>query len=74
MLISTHFPPPVMIESAASRLLVTHNVVLELGDMLLGRCVLRKRPGQHEFGLENRCAARHHPIQGRTHPPEQGMH
>src|SRR5262249_62232891 len=41
--------------------------------MLLSRAFLRKRPGQHEFGLENRPAARDNAIKGRTHPPEHRM-
>src|SRR5262249_11279488 len=41
--------------------------------MLLCRRLFRERPGQHEFGLENRPAAGHNPIEGRAHPPEHGM-
>src|SRR6516225_5915458 len=42
--------------------------------MLFRGRLLRERPGQHEFGLENGPAARHHPIKGRPHPPEYWMH
>jgi len=36
-LISTHLPPPVMIETTAAAALVTHMLCCELGHMLLGR-------------------------------------
>ena len=41
--------------------------------MLLGRRLFRERPRQHEFGLEDRPAARDHAIKGRPHPAEHGM-
>jgi hypothetical protein len=47
--------------------------VLELRHMLLGRGFFRKRPGQHEFGLEHRPAAGDNAVEGRTHPPEHWM-
>src|SRR6516162_209227 len=42
--------------------------------MLFRGRLLRERPGQHEFGLENGPAARHNPIKGCPHPPEHWMH
>jgi hypothetical protein len=49
------------------------HIVLDLGRVLLGRGLLRERPGQHEFGLEDRPAARDNPVNGRPHPAEHGM-
>jgi hypothetical protein len=59
-------------ERSASRIGDPH-VVLDLGHMLLGGGLFRERPGQHEFGLENRSAARNNPVESRAHPPEHGM-
>jgi hypothetical protein len=53
--------------------LVTPHVVLKLGHMLLGRGFVRKRPGQHEFGLEHRPAAGDDAVEGRPHPPQHRM-
>ena len=41
--------------------------------MLLGRGFFRKRPRQHEFGLEHRPAAGDDAVEGRPHPPEHRM-
>ena len=66
MVISTHLPPPVMIESTAVLGIGDPHVVLQLRHVLLGRRFLRERPGQHELGLEHRPGALDHPVQGRA--------
>ena len=68
MVISTHLPPPVMIESTAEREFGDPHIVLQLGHMLFGRRFFRERPGQHEFGLEHRAAGFDHAIERRRHP------
>jgi hypothetical protein len=45
--------------------------MLELGHVLLGRRFLRKRPGQHEFGLENRPGRLDPAVQGDAQPSER---
>ena len=42
IVISTHWPPPVMIESAADLALVTHIIVLKLSHVFFGRGFLRE--------------------------------
>jgi hypothetical protein len=46
----THLPPPVINGGTGVR---DPHVVLQLGHMFLCGSFLRKRPGQHEFGLEH---------------------
>ena len=41
--------------------------------MLLGRGLFRKRPGQHEFGLEHGSAAGDNAVEGPPNPPEDRM-
>src|SRR5262245_14467268 len=41
--------------------------------MLLGRPLLRERPGQHEFGFEHRATRLDQSIEGRRHPLNDGM-
>src|SRR5438874_6863302 len=55
MAISTHLPPPVITESAASLTLVTHILCWACAMCFFGRGLFRERPGQHEFGLEHRA-------------------
>jgi hypothetical protein len=40
------------------------HVVLKLGHVLLGRCFLRERPRQHEFGFEHGSGALDDTVQG----------
>ena len=68
MVISTHLPPPVMIDSTAVLDGSDPHVVLQLGHVLFGRRFLRERPGQHELGLEHRAGALDHAVEGRRHP------
>src|SRR6266536_23291 len=49
------------------------HVVLELGHVLFGGPFLRKRPRQHELGLEDRSSFRHDPVEGRPHPADHRM-
>jgi hypothetical protein len=44
--------------------------VLELRHMLLGGGLLRERPGQHEFGLEDRPGRLYPAVQGGAHPSD----
>ena len=53
IVISTHLPPPVMIESTERPQMGDPHVVLELGHVLFGGRLFGERPGQHEFGLEH---------------------
>ena len=46
------------------------HVVLELGHVLLRRCLLRERPRQHEFRFEHCAGAFDHAVQRRRHPAE----
>src|SRR5262249_22484769 len=55
------------------------HVVLHLGHVLFGRCLLGERPRQHELGLEYGFHAVHDPIQGGPHPgngrmPDVALH
>ena len=49
------------------------HIMLQLRHVLRSRRLFRERPRQHEFGFENRIAARHPAIQGRRHPFERRM-
>ena len=73
MVISTHLPPPVMIESAASLGVGHPHVVLKLRHVFLGRALLRERPRQHELGLEHRTGWFDHPVKRCRHPLDHGM-
>jgi hypothetical protein len=44
--------------------------VLELRHVFFGRGLLRKRPGQHELGLEDGAGLLNHPVEGRRHPAD----
>ncbi len=68
MVISTHLPPPVMIDSTAVLERRDPHVVLQLRHVLFGRGFLREGPRQHELGLENSARALDHAVQGRRHP------
>ena len=46
------------------------HVVLELGHVLLRRCLLRERPRQHEFAFEHRAGAFDDAVQRRRHPAD----
>src|SRR5436309_7734629 len=70
MVISTHLPPPVIIESTAALAFMTHIFVLELRDVFFGRDRLRKRPGQHELRLEDGTGLLNYPVKGRRHPAD----
>jgi hypothetical protein len=72
IVISTHLPPPVMIESTEVLKCVTH-VVLDLGHVLFGCGLLRERPRQHEFGLEYCPGPLHDAVEGRHHPRDCRM-
>ena len=73
MVISTHLPPPVMIESTAFLGVGHPHVVLELRHVLLGRPFLRERPRQHELGLEHRAGCLNHPVKRCRHPLDHRM-
>ena len=73
MVISTHLPPPVMIESTEVRGVGDPHVVLELGHVLLGRRFFRERPGQHEFGLEHGAGTLDDSVQRCGHPADHRM-
>src|SRR5262245_45277237 len=47
--------------------------MLELGHVLLGRCVLRERPRQHEFRFEHCAGAFDHAVQRGSHPADHRM-
>src|SRR5215471_17860466 len=49
------------------------HVVLDLGHVLLGRRLLRERPGQHEFGLEYCFGALHDAVERCCHPGDCRM-
>jgi hypothetical protein len=74
ILISTHLPPPVMIESAASLALVTHKLCWTWAICFCAAAPSENDQGQHEFCLENRSSARDQPIKRRPHPAEHRMH
>ena len=73
MVISTHLPPPVMIESTAELGVGDPHVVLQLGHVLFRRPFFGERPGQHEFRLKNRPSGLDHAVQGRGHPTHHRM-
>ena len=68
MVISTHLPPPVMIDSTGRPQMGDPHVVLELRHVLFGGRLLGERPGQHELGLEHGLGPLHDPVEGRRHP------
>ncbi len=72
-MISTHLPPPVMIESEAVAGVRHPHVVLQLRHVLCRCRILRERPGQHELGLEDRPGLLDHAVQRRRHPFVDGM-
>ena len=45
--------------------------MLQLGHILLGSGVLRERPGQHEFSLENRASCFYSAVQGGADPSDR---
>jgi hypothetical protein len=47
--------------------------VLQLRHVLFGGALLRKRPGQHEFGFEHRAAGVDEAVQRRRHPFDDRM-
>src|SRR6516164_741072 len=49
------------------------DVVLELGHVLLRRRLFRKRPGEHELGLEHRAGAFDGAVQRGCHPADHWM-
>ena len=70
MAISTHLPPPVITESAASLALVTHILCWACAMCFFGRGLFRERPGQHEFGLEHRAGIFNAAVE--SGPPSSG--
>ena len=73
LVISTHFPPPVMIDSTADRALATHILCCSWAICFSAARLLRERPGQHELGLEHRAAGVDQAVQRRRHPFMDGM-
>ncbi len=73
MVISTHLPPPVMIDSTADRGVGDPHIVLQLRHVLFGRGFFREGPGQHELGFEHRAGGLDEAIQRRRHPFVDGM-
>ena len=49
------------------------HIVLQLRHVLLGRRLFRERPGQHEFGLEDRPGGLNPAVQRGRHPPQRRM-
>src|SRR5262245_14612000 len=68
IVISTHLPPPVIIESTDVLRWVTPHVVLELGHVLFGGGFLGERPGQHELRFKDRSRRLHGAVEGCHHP------
>ena len=68
MVISTHLPPPVMIDSTAVREAVTHMLCCSWAMCFSAAAFLRERPRQHELGLEHRAGPLDHAVQGCRHP------
>jgi hypothetical protein len=73
VVISTHFPPPVITDSTAAREAITHMLCCSWGHILLGGGFLRECPGQHKFGLENGPCRFDPAVQGGAHPSERGV-
>ena len=73
IVISTHLPPPVMIESTAALALVTHILCWSWAMCFSAAAFFGERPGQHELGLEHRPAALDDAVQGRRHPADHRM-
>ena len=68
MVISTHLPPPVMIDSTAVREAVTHMLCCSWAMCFSAAAFLRERPRQHELGLEDRAGPLDHAVEGGRHP------
>jgi hypothetical protein len=49
------------------------HVVLKLRHVLFGRPFLRKRPREHELGLEDGTRRLNHPVKRRCHPLDHGV-
>src|SRR5262245_38457498 len=49
------------------------HIVLELRHVLFGGDLLRKRPGQHELGLEHGAGLFNHAVEGCRHPADHRM-
>src|SRR5215469_12626252 len=62
VVISTHLPPPVMMDRTADLRWVTHSHVL------FGGRLFREGPGQHELGFEDRPNPFNDSVKGRRHP------
>ena len=74
MVISTHLPPPVMMDSTAVRDAVTPHVVLQPGHMLLGRGFFREIPRQQPPELGNIANSVRLPTVLEQHRPAALMH
>ena len=68
MVISTHLPPPVMIDSTAVREAVTHMLCCSWAMCFSAAAFLRERPRQHELGLEDGAGPLDHAVEGGRHP------
>jgi hypothetical protein len=73
MLISTHLPPPVMIDRAPVPCVHHPHVVLQLSHVLFRGCVFRERPRQHELRLEHGVGVLDHAIEGCGDPAVDWM-
>ena len=73
IVISTHLPPPVMIESTADPGAGDPHIVLQLRHVLFGSGFLRERPGQHELGFEHRAGRFDQAVERCRHPLVDGM-
>src|SRR5262245_17182234 len=73
MVTSTHFPPPVMIDSTELRKWVTHILCWSWAMYFSAAASSENDQGQHEFGLEDGFRALHDPVQGGCHPGYRGM-
>src|SRR5262249_19868275 len=76
--ISTHLPPPVMIESTEVRRWVTH-MLCWMRHVFFGGCLFREGPRQHELGLKDRLGDVHDSVEGGHHPrncrmPDLALH
>src|SRR6266478_7764270 len=69
MVISTHLPPPVMIDSTAVLEAVTHILCCSCGMCFSAAPSSENDQGSMEFGLENRARTLHNAVQRRRHPP-----
>ena len=71
MVISTHLPPPVMIESTELRRWVTHMLCWSWAMYFSAARLFGERPWQHEFGLEHGFGALHDAVEGCRHPRDR---